>query len=237
MKLIIDVRERKLIEEFETDNYEFEKKQLELGDIAIYDNNNELKILIERKTPSDILNSITDGRYNEQAFRLNALNLHNHNIIYLIEGNINSLHNKCSSTILSAMFSLYYFKGFSIWQTGNMKGTKDIIYKFIEKLKKETRNSYYENDQEKSKEYIECIKTCKKDNITSENIHQIMLSQIPNVSSTIAKTILEKYNSIHNLKAELNKNINCLNDIKIINSTGKERKVSSTAVKNIIKYL
>ena len=39
---------------------------------------------------SDILNSDTDGRYNEQAFRLNALNLHRQNIICLIEGNIES---------------------------------------------------------------------------------------------------------------------------------------------------
>ena len=37
MKIIIDVRERGLIQEFEKDNYEIEKKQLDIGDIIIYD--------------------------------------------------------------------------------------------------------------------------------------------------------------------------------------------------------
>ena len=62
--IIIDSREKDLIEisKFNEDNVEI--KQLNLGDIMI-DN-----IIIERKTWSDLASSILDGRYKEQGERL-----------------------------------------------------------------------------------------------------------------------------------------------------------------------
>ena len=202
MKIIVDVRERFLIQELENDNIVIEKRQLELGDILITNDKDEVVILIERKTPSDLMSSITDGRYNEQSYRLNSYNLHNHNIIYLIEGNYKS--HKNANTILSCMFSLNYFKGFSIWQTSNVKDTKNLIVKMSNKLEKDNKPSYYDENNKKETEYIDCIKTCKKDNITNENIQIIMLSQIPNVSTTMAKVILDKFQTIYKLKELLN---------------------------------
>ena len=46
------------------------------------------ELIIERKSISDLLSSIKDGRYEEQSYRLNGSQTHNHNIIYLIEGGI-----------------------------------------------------------------------------------------------------------------------------------------------------
>ena len=88
MKIIIDCRESKLIEACQSitkDDFEIITKNLELGDIIIQNDAEEDKIIIERKTISDLLSSITDGRYNEQSFRLNGLENENHNIVYLIE--------------------------------------------------------------------------------------------------------------------------------------------------------
>ena len=64
------------------------QETLPLGDIVICDKEDKELIVLERKTLRDLAASIVDGRYNEQSFRLNQLNLENHNIIYLIEGNI-----------------------------------------------------------------------------------------------------------------------------------------------------
>ena len=61
-------------------------ESLPLGDVIICGNNKEEKILIERKSLSDLAASIKDGRYEEQSYRLNGSPYHNHNIIYLIEG-------------------------------------------------------------------------------------------------------------------------------------------------------
>jgi len=58
---------------------------LPIGDIIIADEKEE-KLIIERKSMSDLLSSVKDGRYEEQSYRLNGSPYHNHNIIYLIDG-------------------------------------------------------------------------------------------------------------------------------------------------------
>ena len=98
MKLYIDNREPKEIINYikylidESKNKLFisiEIKSLDLGDYIIYDEKYEKDLIIfERKTLSDLESSIKDGRYSEQSLRLSSKSLHNHNIIYLIEGSI-----------------------------------------------------------------------------------------------------------------------------------------------------
>jgi len=240
MKISLDIRERALIEEIEHDStfsHTIVKEQLDLGDILIYDDDDNLKLIIERKTPSDLMSSIKDGRYSEQSYRLNGHPVHNHNIVYLIEGNFNS--HKDSSVILSAMVSIFYHKGFSIWQSSNMKMTKQLIEKFASKIGKELgkKESYYASENNKESDYVSCIKSTKKENITVDNIHEIMLCQIPNVSATIAKVIINKYETIFKLKSHMEEDMTCLSNIKYITSTDKERKISSLAISNIVKYL
>ena len=55
-----------------------------LGDVIIC-NEEEEKVVIERKSLTDLEASIKDGRYEEQSYRLNGLPHHNHNIIYIID--------------------------------------------------------------------------------------------------------------------------------------------------------
>ena len=44
-------------------------------------------LIIERKSLSDLIASIKDGRYNEQSYRLiHSSGLYRHHIVYLIEG-------------------------------------------------------------------------------------------------------------------------------------------------------
>ena len=81
------------------------------------------------------------------------------------------------------------------------------------------------------------IKKVKKENITLDNIGEIMLSQIPGVSSAGAISIMKKYCSIDNLIDCLRENPKCLDDIKTKTATGGERRISKTCVQNIISYL
>ena len=103
---------------------------LPLGDIII--NNGQIdNIIVERKSLSDLASSIKDGRYDEQSYRLNGLPHHNHNIVYLIEGDLakfNSFKERIDKQILySAMFSINYYKGFSLMRSINMDETAFII--------------------------------------------------------------------------------------------------------------
>ena len=240
-----------------------QSETLDIGDIIIADEKEE-KIIIERKTIADLLSSIKDGRYEEQSYRLNGLKHHNHNIVYLIEGDLNKIsHFKTNETAkftaLSAMFSLNYYKGFSVQRSISLEETALMICNMAYKLEKSpTKNAFYENltndnnnnnnnnnenltndgtNETSVKQYVNVIKKVKKENITPENISEIMLCQIPGISSVTALAVMSEYKSIANLIKELENNNECLKDIKLINTTGQIRKINKTCVENIVKFL
>lgn len=235
---------------------------LPLGDVIIIDEeeNNVTKLFIERKSISDLTSSIKDGRYEEQSYRLNGLNHHNHNIIYLIEGDINKINrfkdNKMEKLMIySAIFSLNYYKGFSVIRTFTIEESAIFICNSLMKLKKEKNNKkgFYSNSvvnetvdcqilsqdggDQSSKDYVSVIKKVKKENVTPENIGEIMLCQIPGISSVTALAIIEKYKTLTNLLKELEKDVNCLKDISYTNTKGQVRKINKTCGENIAKYL
>lgn len=260
-------------------------ENLPIGDVIIT-NNNEDELIIERKSINDLLSSIKDGRYEEQSYRLNGLSLHNHNIMYMIEGDINKMNTfrdiKFEKlTLYSAIFSLNYYKGFSVIRTFNIDETALFICNCTTKLMKgvtTNRKAFYSNKiistviqkeiseceleldpkteiknennteiknditVEKStenpdKDYIDVVKRVKKENITTENIDEIMLCQIPGVSTTTAVSIIKKYNSIAKLIKALEENEKCLNDVTNVNGKGQSRKITKTSITNIMKFL
>jgi ERCC4-type nuclease len=240
---------------------------LPIGDIIICDDKEE-KLIIERKSVTDLLASIKDGRYEEQSYRLNGINHHNHNIIYLIEGDVNRVNrfkvdNKTEKlTLYSAMFSLNYYKGFSIFRSFSLEETAILICNMAYKLGKEvsTKKAFYQNvpllqehpetlcdvpsdvpsevvKEESDKDYISVVKKVKKENITIDNIDEIMLCQIPGISSVTAISIMKKYNNLSNLIKELETNNDCLKDITSTNPKGQVRKINKTSIANIVKFL
>lgn len=249
MKILIDNRELtliKLIKALNTDyeyNIEIEVKKMDLGDVAIYNDKNEELILFERKQLTDLAASICDGRYKEQSYRLNGTQLHNHNIVYLIEGQLRFYHGRYSkikaSTLLTTMFSLQYYKGFSVFRTTDITETAEYILRITDKLRREpNKNGYYHADfNEKQQTYTSVVKKVKKDNITPSNISSIILSQIPGISSTLSEVIINKFGSLHLLLRSLERNKSCLNNITYKTSSGNERRIPKNAVDNIIKYL
>ncbi len=235
MKLVIDNREPKELKTLIQDKIEnVELKNLEIGDIIFLDENNNIVLIFERKSISDLISSIKDGRYSEQSFRLQEYPLHNHNIFYLIEGSLLNTRKQYNETIqktvYSAMFSLSYSKGFSLLHTsGVVESAEFIIYFFQKIVKDKSIKPFYQNinpinniiqeetvesneskKNEDNNDYVSHIKTSKKSHITKENISEIMLSQIPNVSINTAKCILNEYNNIKNLLKNLRENSECL---------------------------
>ena len=242
---------------------------LPIGDIIICDDKEE-KIIIERKSISDLLASIKDGRYEEQSYRLNGINHHNHNIIYLVEGDVNkgnyykSRNDNEKLMAYSAMFSLNYYKGFSVFRSFSLDETAIIVCNMAYKLEKELSNkkAFYKNNvqpnietnleekteqsdvvqepditEQSDKDYVNVVKKVKKENITPDNISEIMLCQIPGISSVTALAIMEQYKNIPNLIKELETNIDCLKDITSTNSKGQTRKINKTSIAKIVKFL
>ena len=261
-------------------------ENLPLGDIIINDGVND-KVIIERKSIRDLAASIKDGRYEEQSYRLNGINHHNHNIIYLIEGDINRpISNRFTDridklTIYSAITSINLYKGFSIMRTFNIQESSVFICNMANKIrknmndkkefyfsndltnhsKKTTINEHEENiikivtDEEiektnelketinfsepldEEKEYVNVVKKVKKDNITPENIDEIMLSQIPGISSISALAIISYFKNITNLISEIQKDSKTLEKVTYTNSKNQIKKLTKPCINNIVKYL
>jgi len=273
MRLIIDKREtalfQKCSEELSRLPEETTKKitvlqeDLPIGDMIIQKDDETTLLIVERKSFSDLLSSIKDGRYEEQSHRLlNTSELPPHSIIYLLEGMFSNLKNpKDKNLIFSCITSLNFFKGFSIMRTSTIYETAEwlilLVLKITKELEKE-REPYFlsspylrnftQNNQprvleeegtpqeETPENYCNFVKKVKKENITPENIGEIILSQIPGISSVTSIAIMKKFFTFPKFMAELEKNPECMNDIKI-ETNGKFRKISKSSIENIIKYL
>ena len=93
------------------------------------------------------------------------------------------------------------------------------------------------SNEEEQPNYCSVIKKTKKDNITPDNMGEIILSQIPGISSVTAHVIMEKYKTIPSLMTSLKDNSNILLDITYVNGKGNSRKINKNTGETIIKYL
>lgn len=291
MKIILDERESALYSACNTllvNNVEdkIQKRVLELGDILIVDDSNSetneerILVMIERKTITDLLASIKDGRYEEQSHRLqNASGIHSHNIIYILEGMFsNSIKNpQEKKTTLSAITSLNYFKGYSVMRTCSITETAEFILNMVDKIERDIKKgktaaffitpSRKTNISEKedikvtdgdvqlkdedvqindekiereveTKKYCEVVKKVKKENITKENMGEIILCQIPGISSVTAIAIM-KYvdNSIPKLLEILQNSPEELHILKIGDKIEKQRKINKKNIESMIHFL
>lgn len=265
MHIKIDFRETDLFNKINAflstnkkENINVSSENLPLGDIIICDDKGTEKLIIERKSLSDLAASIRDGRYKEQSFRLNECSMHNHNIVYLIEGNIQNYkpfmlgkgNHVDKYALMSSMVSINYYKGFSLYKSNSLDESAEWIIQVAYKLGKEEGNAFYTNttyttnkineetlEIESPDKYSTVMKRTKKNNITPENIGEIILNQIPGVSSNVAIVIMEKFKTIKNLIEVLSNDKNALDGFKTIGKEGKSRKISKTSIQNIYTYL
>jgi ERCC4-type nuclease len=230
-------------------------------DVNNFQNNLEnILLAVERKSEKDLLASIKDGRYKEQSFRMENLKLDNEKIYYLIEENnvyekkliysayISLSYFKKFSLIFSknkldTSYLIYKFLE-KISANNNLQQNSIVVNTSDSNINNDnniinTNNDILENNNRlqnnntlQNKNYLTSIKVNKKDNITPDNIDIVMLMQIPSISSNIATSLIEKYNSIQNLINTLRKNENILQNFKI-----NERKISKNVVENLKKYL
>ena len=249
MKIILDERETYLynaICEKQTTMekpFELEKKPICLGDIHFVHDDKEI-LIIERKSLQDLVSSIKDGRYEEQSYRLiHSSGMYRHHIVYVIEGLFSQLRQpRDKKMVYSAMTMLQLYKGFNVIRTQSVIDTAEWILYTADKLGRELERGYLpwtpeakENDIEPAR-YCNVVKKTKKDNITPENIGEIILSQIPSISSVSAIAIMKKFGTITNLIDAIRNDPICLNDI-VCETKGKTRKIGKNVVENILKFL
>jgi hypothetical protein len=76
----------------------------------------------------------------------------------------------------------------------------------------------------------------KKDNITPENIGEIILCTIPGISSTSAVEIMKQYTSFSHFMKEIESRPESLQEI-YLTTNGKKRKLGKNIIENILRFL
>jgi ERCC4-type nuclease len=244
-------------------NIQLIKQVLPIGDVLIRSDEDKDIMIIERKSFQDLLSSIKDGRYEEQSYRLtHSSGFPLHSIVYVLEGMFSQLRNVAEKKLIySCIASLNYFKGFSVMKTSNTRETAELVIWMANKIDRDIikgkipwyllrtsqsshlppltephPESHQERETEVVDNYCTVVKKNKKENITPENIGEILLCQIPGISSVTAISIMKNFKGFPDLLEQLENNPSILDGIQY-ESNGKMRKINKTCIANIKKYL
>jgi ERCC4-type nuclease len=265
MLIRVDSREEALHGLFQLNlvgtTHQLRSESLPVGDVIISSASADTDyIVFERKSLQDLAASIRDGRYKEQSHRLQALpNTHRHNVIYIVEGDLSRYNERFSKiskkAIHSAICSLNYYKGFSVVRTMSIIETHELIYHYADKLAASPSPYGHYHSPElggvdadaEAKEATEnpsyCsvikVKQVKCENITPQNIGEIMLCNIPGISSKTAAAIVTKYPTMRALMESLTicGSGDCLANIHMESESGQRRKLSKKCIQNVYNFL
>jgi len=263
MKLIVDERETHIYEKIQqllTDQPEIQgtvkvvKEVLPLGDFIIKTDDDRTVAIVERKSLTDLLASIKDSRYEEQSYRLaNSDEFSPSQVIYVIEGALNTLRTpKERRLVYSVITSLHFFKGFRPMRTSSHQETAELLVAMTDKIARNlqrgvplfrgepanvpsTHTTNEESPRPAEPAYCSVVKKVKKENITQENIGEIMLCQVPGISAVTAVAIMKHFTSFYHLLESCKNDPKCLENMKY-ESGGKMRKISKSSIASIYKF-
>lgn len=247
IELVIDTRERALIEKLQENNAVITVETLDLGDI-VFRTESEIILVIERKTISDLKASICDGRSREQKSRLIG-NYPKNRLMYLIEGSLNKqLTDKISGlpvgTLLGSLINTMFRDGIHVYKTGSMDETVNFLVKTHEKLDKELDQFFSDADAGgiSDAKYVASLKKPKKTNMTPTVWFMNQLCLVPQVTEKIAEKIVEKYPSMSALMAEYERTPEkyrdgMLADITYLIKDNKSRRVGEKVSVRIYQYV
>lgn len=221
----VDNREKKVFSELVVQGKNFtvdiKEKVLDIGDFHIIIDKH-IQHIIERKTCSDLLSSLVDGRYKEQSFRLNEHPLENKDIYYLIE--TDRLSN--DQRIISCVYSLNK-KCFSVFRTRDVKDTAFFLLCLAKKALKEA--SIVTNKTSVS--YISTIKPQKK-KLDNLYVTVCLYSALPKISVKTAEALQKQYSCVEVLIQALRRNDESIQNLKV-----NGRRISNAVVDSLRNYL
>jgi ERCC4-type nuclease len=196
---------------------------LHLGDIMISN-----KILIERKQWSDLASSIIDGRYKEQSARLLTAKEEGYMVYYFLEGNLDLYkpHGISKDTLRSCVYSLTYDKQFFVVMTKSPRESAEYILKFHQKY--QTSTTQMNTNTIVSKK--------KNSQITKENISELMLCQIPGISTTTSRVLLSKFETIQQIIYELKDNDMLFEEFTYLKEN-KSKKLNKNIIESLNHFL
>jgi crossover junction endonuclease MUS81 len=239
---------------------------LPIGDILVKTDEGKDVMIVERKTLQDLLASIKDGRYEEQSHRLkHASGFPSHNVVYIIEGMFSTLRTMMEKKIvISTIASLNYFKGFSVIRTSSVQETAEVLIYMADKIDRnfmkgilpsylipeknilqntmdvaslETNVENTVTSSQSNESYSGFVKKVKRDNITPDNMGEIMLCQIPGISTSYAKAILTHFEGFSKLVEKVKDGSSHFENIFYEDSKGSKRRIPKSCGIEIMRFM
>jgi ERCC4-type nuclease len=165
--------------------------------------------------------------------------------VYLIEGMFSQLRTPVEKKmILSAITTMNIFKGFSVHRTSTLTETAEWIIAMCDKMDREIKKGNIPpilqasgpDTESNPLPYCSVVKKVKRENITPANIGEIILCQIPGISSVTAVAIMQKFSSFSAFMDAIKADPACL-DGMTYQQNGKQRKINKTILENVKSYL
>lgn len=166
-----------------SDQTKSDKKKETVTNSVSSDNLPKPRIIVERKTVSDLLSSISDGRYHDQKCRL--INSDAKSLMVLVEGydskNVKDATNK--KKLLSSFSHTLFLDQICVYHTKNLTETFEFLNHTANELaagKMERDADYYERTK-----YTDNIKMSRKANLTPDKGLELQLATVNNSFSCI----------------------------------------------------
>jgi ERCC4-type nuclease len=227
MRLIVDTHENKIIAAMkETTDMEFSIESLPCGDLLFEDD--DLRLLVERKSAADLCASITDGRYREQRSRLVEWRNDQHKILYLIEGQVDEVTER-------TLYRLMIAYDIPVWRTIDVQDT----VKWIKRVYHQETLKVFFKKRSGEQDRIENIRFSKnmykKNACNPKNLLISMLNSIHGVSYDMANAIATPYSSVHEFITSYDKDPTVLTNTEIMykTSSGNNKKIGKAILQRI----
>nr|WP_155862917.1 3'-flap repair endonuclease Xpf [Acidianus infernus] len=156
-------------------------EQLDVADYVLADG-----VAVERKSVSDLVNSVFDKRFFDQIDRLTSAY---ETSFLLIEGNLNRIREITEKwkAINSALISIIVDYDVKVIYSSDKRDTAEVLVKLAEKFQEHRSKNRIINLHDKPK--FESIK----------DIQLYVVESFPNIGEVNAKKLLEKFSTIRNI--------------------------------------
>jgi len=202
LEIMIDARETKLINLFKNMDIKIETCQLPVGDIVL--NADGKNILIERKTATDFIGSIYDGRLFDQAKR--ACSIKDAEVLYLIVGDFakECRYRKINKmSVIGALNSLIFDYGIKTVFVTNNNWASIFVYNLAKKYN--TKNN---------KKFITTLRKSASKYLSDDEKLLYILQGFPSIGPSTSKKLLEKYGSLNEIFKNDPENLNTGKKVK-----------------------
>ena len=238
LELEVDYREKKLIDllnlanNSRLDKIKITTPNLKVGDIILKYHHisktkeeTHYKMIIERKSVSDLMSSIKDGRYKEQKMRIKSCQTQDLKngikcqFFYLIEGNVNTVKfrkKQNSKGIYGSWISMLFRDDIKMIRTWDLEETSVFIMRLVDRVLKNAKELW-------SSCYIPIVTNLDvpEDTLYKQNTQEISnnTTSINETSTTIKKITLHLDRKTDKLKN---------NNVKIIKGGSNKEDTSTT---------